>query len=316
MTQQGSLENKLVALIGGSGFVGTYLAQELLQAGARLRIADLNPGKAGKLKPLANLGQFQAVACDVTNKRSVAAAVAGADAVVYLVGGFGENQEALQADGAGDAAEAAAAAGVSSFVYLSALGAKADSANSYLATKAKGERRVLNAFPNATILRSAILFGEDDSFVNAIATGIEAQKYIPLVGGDKQIQPVLVDDVATAIFAALASPAIYGGNSYDLVGPEIVTVRQLHERIAALQEREPKLIDVPNGFAALVAALPLSTLSANQWQQIKDSGIADGTHAGLEQFGIAPRPLNLFLDRWMVRFRRNGRFATLNKMAL
>lgn len=316
MTQQGSLENKLVALIGGSGFVGTYLAQDLLQAGARLRIADLHPEKAAKLKPLANLGQFQAVACDVTKRNTVAAAVAGVDVVVYLVDGFGDDQAALQADGAAFAAEAAAAAGVTSFVYLSALGAKAESANRYLATKAEGERRVLRAFPTATILRPAILFGEDDQFLNTIATRIENQRCIPLIGGDKQIQPVLVDDVAAAIVAAAKNPALYGGKSYDLVGPEILTLRQLHERIAATQERNPRLISVPNGFATLAAALPFASVTGNQWQKIKDSGIADGTHAGLEQFGIAPRPLNLFLGRWMVRFRRNGRFAHLTKVAM
>src|SRR5688572_21795709 len=113
------LEGKLVVLIGGGGFLGTHVAQELLRRGARLRIAERHPEQAFRLKPLAELGQIQFARCNVKDARSVEAALLGADAVVDLVGTWGADQRALQADGAGLAAEVAAAQGAGAFVYVS-----------------------------------------------------------------------------------------------------------------------------------------------------------------------------------------------------
>ena len=111
MASYGPLEDKLVVLIGGGGFVGSHVAEELLGRGARLRIASRHPEKAYRLRPLANLGQIQFARCDVRNRRSVEAAMQGADAAVYLVGSFTGDLAALQAEGARYAAEAAAANG-------------------------------------------------------------------------------------------------------------------------------------------------------------------------------------------------------------
>ena len=85
MASTNPLDGKLVVLLGGSGFVGNHVAQALLERGARLRIASRNPQRAHHLKPLANLGQIQFVRCNVASRRSVEAAMQGADAAVYLV---------------------------------------------------------------------------------------------------------------------------------------------------------------------------------------------------------------------------------------
>ena len=95
------LRGKLVTVIGGTGFFGKHLAQELLSRGARLRIASRHPERAFRLKALANLGQVQFVRCDVTKPASLAAVIAGADAVVNLVGAFAGNLDAVQGQGAG-----------------------------------------------------------------------------------------------------------------------------------------------------------------------------------------------------------------------
>src|SRR6187431_1511403 len=162
MAHLAPLEDKLVVLIGGGGFLGAHVAQELLRRGARLRIAERHPEKAFRLKPLADLGQIQFARCDVTDRRSVAAAMRGADAAVYLVGTFGAGQYALQAEGAGFAAEAAADEGAAAFVYVSAISADPDSDSGYASSKGVGEQQVRAAFPRATIVRPSILFGEDD----------------------------------------------------------------------------------------------------------------------------------------------------------
>ncbi len=182
MASADPLDGKLVVLIGGSGFFGGHIAQHLLARGARLRIASRNPERAYKLKPLANLGQIQLARCDVRNPASIAAAMAGADAAVYLVGAFKGDLRALQADGAGLAAKAAADAGAQSFVHVSAIGANPASEIGYARTKGEGEAAVLAAFPGASVLRPSVLFGEDDRFLNLFAGLIAALPVLPVFG--------------------------------------------------------------------------------------------------------------------------------------
>jgi NADH dehydrogenase len=309
MAHNGPLEDKLVVLIGGGGFLGSHLAQELLQRGARLRIAERNPERAFRLKALANLGQIQFARCNVKDKRSVAAAMQGADAAVYLVGTFGDDQRALQADGAGFAAEAAAAAGAGAFVYVSAVGADAESDSGYASTKGLGEQRVRAAFPQATMVRPTILFGEDDMFLNRFAGLIASLPAMPVFGGEAQLQPLFVDDAAAAIANALVDPATHGGKTYELAGPEVMTMAELHHRIARAEGRERAFWAVPDALSAVFAALPGTPMNSDQWALLKRGSVASSALPGSAELGVAPRPLGLFLDRWMTRYRKHGRFG-------
>src|SRR5688572_9266353 len=160
MAKTHSLDGKLVAVIGGSGFLGDHVAQALLARGARVRIASRQPGRAWKLKPLAQLGQLQFARCDATRPDSAAAVVTGADAVVNLVGTFAGDLHRTICDSAANLARAVAAEGCAAFVHVSAIGADADSPADYAQAKAGSEREVLGAFPQATIIRPSALFGE------------------------------------------------------------------------------------------------------------------------------------------------------------
>ena len=315
MAHLAPLEDKLVVLIGGGGFFGSHVAQELLRRDARVRIAERHPGNAFRLKPLAELGQIQFTRCDVKNRRSIEAAMQGADAAVYLVGTFGADQAALQADGAGHAAAAAAAQGAHAFVYISAIGADPASDSGYARTKADGEAQVRAAFPNATVLRPSILFGEDDNFVNMFAGLIAALRVLPVFGSEAKLQPLWVDDAAEAVAEALADPAAHGGKTYEIAGPEVLTMGELHRRIADAQRRDRMFVAVPDALAALFAALPGTPMNSDQWALLQRGNVASGAMPGLAQLGVRPRPLGLFLDRWMTRYRKHGRFGGKSEAA-
>lgn len=315
MAHLAPLEDKLVVLIGGGGFLGTHVAQELLRRGARLRIVERHPEKAFKLKPLAELGQIQFARCNVKDRRSVEAALQDADAVAYSVGTWGGDQYDLQAEGAGLAAEAATRQGAGAFVYVSALGADAGSDSGYASSKGEGEALVRAAFPQATIVRPSILFGEDDKFVNLFAGLIAALPALPVFGAEARLQPLFVDDAAASIANALADPAKHGGKIYELAGPEVLTMDELHRRIAAAQGRERGFIAVPDPLAALFAALPGTPMSSDQWKLLKRGNVVSGALPGCAALGVQPRPLGLFLDRWMTRFRKHGRFGDKREAA-
>ncbi|MFN3470270.1 MAG: complex I NDUFA9 subunit family protein [Novosphingobium sp.] len=313
------LDGMLVALVGGSGFFGRHLAQELLARGARLRVCSRRPERAFRLKPLGGLGQTQFVAADVTRPETVARALVGADAVVNLVGAFAGNLDAVQGAGIGRVAQAAKDAGARAFVHVSALGADAASDVAYARTKAEGEAAVLAAFPAATVVRPSILFGEDDGFLNMFGGLMARLPVLPVFGAQAKLQPVNVDDAAEAVANALANPGLHGGKTYELAGPEVVTMGELNRRIAKAADRSPVLVELPDGvcaaFAALTGWLPGAPMSMDQWKLLKAGNFATGTLPGIDALGVVPRPLGLFLDRWMTRYRKFGRFGVKAKTA-
>lgn len=315
MAKNDTLNGKLVTLFGGSGFLGNYVAQSLLKRGARLRIASRHPEKAYKLKPLANLGQIQFVNCDITRGDSIRAALYGADAAINLVGAFGGDQMKLMGQAPGKIAQIAMEYGLEAFVHISAIGANTESPATYAQAKAQGETEVLAAFPKATIIRPSVIFAADDDFVNMFAQLIQILPALPVFGPKARLQPVFADDVAEAIAVVVCDPAQHGGKTYELGGPEILTMMELHQRIADTQGRDPNLIAMPDFASAMFASLPLTPMSRDQWALLKAGNVASGDFPGFAKLGIEPRPLGLFLDRWMVRFRNHGRFGLNGNIA-
>lgn len=309
----GDLGNRVVVVTGGSGFLGGHVVQDLLKRGARLRIASRRPGRAFRLRPLAGMGQIQFIRADVTDQRHRAALYAGAHAAVNLVGAFAGDLDALQGEGAGRLAAAAREAGVEAFVHVSAIGADPESAIEYARSKGYGEAAVRAAFPLATILRPSVLFGEDDRFINMFAALIARLPVLPVFGPQALLQPLHVDDAAEAIGNALADAARHGGQTYEIAGPEAVSMIELNQRIAVAQGRRRVFSELPDwasaAFAAATGWLPGAPLSSAQWALLKAGNVPSGKLPGLEALGVFPRPLGLFLDRWMVRYRRHGRFA-------
>lgn len=306
-----ALAGKLVTLIGGSGFLGTRVAQQLLSSGARLRVASRDPDKAWHLKPLANLGQLQFARVDVRKLETVEPVVRGAHAVVNLVGAFDGDLDAVQGSGAGRIAAMAKEAGASAFVHVSAIGADPESDIAYQSSKGEGEAAVSAAFPGATILRPSIMFGEDDNFINMFARLIAMAPAMPVFASGAKLQPVFVDDVSDAVLSVLEDKSL-AGKTYELAGPEVMTVLELNQRIAAAQDRHRMFLPLPDfagrTFANLTGWLPGAPITADQYAMLAKGNTAGGDLPGLARLGITPKPLGLFLDRWMTRFRKHGRF--------
>ncbi|MFV0643327.1 MAG: complex I NDUFA9 subunit family protein, partial [Sphingomonadaceae bacterium] len=96
---------------------------------------------------------------------------------------------------------------------------------------------------------------------------------------------------------------------YELGGPETITMMELGQRIAASQMRRRHFIRLPDGVSDAISFIPFSPMGRDQWLMLKDGNVASGELPGLAQLGIKSRPLDLFLDRWMVRYRKHGRFT-------
>ena len=304
--------NRLVTLIGGGGFVGRYVAQALMREGARIRVAQRDPRQAYFLRPLGGLGQTQFVAADVTRPDTIERAVAGVDAVVNLAGTFGANMARVQAGGADTVARAAADAGVATLVHLSAIGADPASPAAYGRSKAAGEEAVRAALPGATILRPSTIFGREDQFVNRFATMIERAPLVPVLRAGVRFQPVFVADVADAVAAAIAEPGRAAGRTFELGGPDILTMAQLLHWIADTTGRNARFVELPDIAGALIARagfLPGAPISWDQWLMLGRDSVVAPDAAGLAALGVTPTPMAAVAPHWLVRFQRAGRFA-------
>lgn len=306
--------DRLVTLIGGGGFIGRYVAQALFARGQRVRIVQRDPRRALFLKPLAGLGQIQFAGADVTVPDMVERALHGSDAVINLVGILKGNFDAVHRQGAANVASAAAAAGAEALVHVSAIGADPESESRYGRSKGEGEIAVRAAFPTATIVRPSVAFGQEDHFINRFAAIVRLAPFIPVVRGGWRIQPVHAADVGRAIALAAIDPRSHGGRTYELGGPQVLTMLELNRWIAEATGRGSKPIaPIPDPasriFARAAGWLPLAPITWDQWLMMeRDSVVAEGAQ-GFEAFGISPSPLAAIAEGWLTAYRRSGRFA-------
>ncbi|MEJ8570851.1 complex I NDUFA9 subunit family protein [Microbaculum marinum] len=318
----GYVKSELVTVFGGSGFVGRHVVRALARRGYRVRAAARRPDLAGFLQPLGAVGQIHAVQANIRNRESVDRAVAGSDAVVNLVGVLYETGrqsfDAVQAFGPGAIAASAAAAGITRFVQVSAIGADPDSDSKYATTKAAGEKAVLKACPGAVIYRPSIIFGPEDDFFNRFGSMARFSPVLPLIGGgETRFQPVFVGDVAEAIALAVDGKA-RPGTIYELGGPEVRTFRQLMEYILAVTGRKRLLVPISFGMARLKAQVlqlaPKPLLTVDQVRQLgRDNVVSEEAvrdHRTIEDLGIDPRAIESIVPTYIDRYRKAGQFTT------
>ena len=305
------MNEKLVTVFGGDGFVGRYIVQALLKTGARVRVASRNPKRGWFLKSQANLGQIAYIAADVTRPETLARALVDANVVINLVGSF-TNMDAIQNHGAANVADAAAKAAITQLLHISAIGADSRSPSRYGKSKGDGEAAVRSRFPGATILRPSIVFGREDQFINRFAGLIRMMPVVPVISAKTRFQPVFVGDVARAAMAALNSPDS-AGKTYELGGPQIFSMLEINQWIAKACGRDKLYFPVNDligaGMAKLIGWLPGAPMTWDQWLMLQSDNVVSEGAAGLDTLGVAPTPLDAVAPGWLVQYRKHGRFG-------
>ena len=318
-----SLNNAtLITIYGGSGFIGRHVVRALAKTGARMRIAVRRPELAGFLQPLGGGGQIIPVQANVRFPDSLLAPAKGADVVINLVGILApsgkQTFKAVQDEGARHVAEAARAAGAKVLVHGSAIGADPDSPSVYARTKAAGESAVKEVFPDAVITRPSVVFGPGDGFFNRFAALARLSPALPLIGGGKtKFQPVFAGDVAKAVMASLTGKAQTGA-VYELGGPEILTMKEVMERVLAYTMRKRPLVPLPFPLAKLQGAilqlLPNPPLTLDQVRLLERDNVvseaAKRDNRTLEGLGITePVAAEAVVPDYLEQYRPKGQFS-------
>ena len=302
---------QLVTIFGGAGFIGRYVCEFLFKSGVRVRVASRDPRNDYFLQPLAQVGQFGFEKADITHAASVRNAVKSATAVINLCGVFGRAMHAVHVDGARNVAEAARDAGAAALVHVSAIGASLESQSAYGRTKAEGEQAVREAFPGATVIRPSLVFGPEDNLTNRFAA-MARLPVLPVIAARRNFQPVYVRDVAQAIAIAALDPRRFGGETYEIGGPQMMSMVELHRAILEITGQKPDLTPLPDFAGNLLSRfgwIPGAPLTRDQWLMLQRGNVPSGSQPGLEAFGIRPTPLAAVGMEWLGRFHKGGKFA-------
>ncbi|MCX8995727.1 complex I NDUFA9 subunit family protein [Rhizobiaceae bacterium BDR2-2] len=318
----------LVTVFGGSGFVGRYVVGALAKRGYRIRVACRRPDLALFLQPLGNVGQISFVQANLRYPESVAKAAEGSDHIVNCVGLLFESGKntflAVQDKGAAAVAAAARAAGAK-LTHVSAIGADASSSSAYASTKGRAEKAVLEAVPDAVILRPSVVFGPEDDFFNKFAAMARLFPVLPLIGGGQtKFQPVYAGDVAEVV-ARSVDGTLKPGAVYELGGEDVLSFEDCLKLVLKTIGRKRVLVTLPFGLASLIGRIaekiPLITppITADQVELLhKDNVVsAAAKEAGLtlEGLGIAPVLISSILPDYTVHFRPQGQFTRMAKTA-
>jgi NADH dehydrogenase len=304
-------KEQLVTVFGGAGFIGRYVCEFLFRSGVRVRIATRDPRNDYFLQPLAQVGQFGFEKADITNVESVRNAVKSATAVVNLCGVFGRAMRRVHVEGARNVAEAACAAGAGALVHVSAIGANVTSKSNYGRTKGEGEEAIRKAFPKSTIIRPSIVFGPEDDLTNRFAS-MANLPFLPVIAPKRNFQPVYVRDLAEAIALAALDPGRFGGKIYEIGGPQVMSMVELHRAVLDITGQTPEIVRTPDFITGLIAKLgflPGAPLTTDQWMMLQRDNVPAKGVPGLEAFGIQPTPLAAVGSEWLGRFHRGGKFA-------
>lgn len=309
-----------VTVFGGTGFIGRYVIDKLADAGVIVRVATRSPASAYFLRTAGTTGQVVPFACNIHDDASVAKAVEGTDWVINLIGILAEGGKQQRFDTLHHLfpkrlAAAAANAGMKRLVHVSALGASLQAESVYASTKAKGEEAILQAFPDASILRPSIVFGPEDNFFNRFARMAAISPFLPLIGGGKTLfQPVYVDDVASAVIRCCTLPHSDVKNRiFELGGDEVHSFRHLLKMMLDIIGIDRKFATISFGIARIKGAvlqhLPGAILTVDQVAQLRTDNIVSGALPGLRDLGITPETLESILPTYLGQYRTGGNIA-------
>ncbi len=294
-------------ILGGTGFVGRSVTEKLVErsggAAGRLRIATRRVAGARHLQLLPTVEIAEG---DVHDEATLAHMLRGTDAVINLVAilhGSEAEFERVHVRLPARLAEACKAAGVRRVVHVSALGASTDAPSRYQRSKARGEEVLKAAGLDLTILRPSVIFGEHDRFLNLFASLQSIFPVMPLGSADARFQPVWVEDVASAIVAALDDPTTVG-TTIECCGPRVYSLADLVRAAGTWSGSRRPILALPAVIGRLQAfmmeMLPGTPLmSRDNVDSMRVANVASGKLPGLERLGIEPAPLEAIAPRYL-----------------
>ena len=324
-----SFKSPIITIFGGTGFLGRYIVNRLAKSGYIINVVTRSPNEAIFLKTSGNVGQISFVKGSFSNLSKLTSLLSSSEIVINCVGILNEEKNnkfrQIHSDAPEKLAILAKDTGVKKFIHISSIGADQKSDSIYAKSKGIGETKIINAFPDAIILRPSIVFGSEDQFFNLFSQISCISPILPIVGGDTKFQPVYVDDIAKLVEKIIKiEKSNYKKNNsiYELGGPDIMSFHSLMLKMLTFIYRKRLIVNLPFWVAKLMCPIIfiLHKLSFNKIpllitedsiKQLKNDNIVSKKFLGFDDFGIKPKSMDLILHYYLKHYRPRGNFSDL-----
>ena len=292
---QNFLKNKKFLILGGSGFVGKSITQNLLANGARVVVLTRNSNKIKSLKVSGYPGQLEIISGNIFEDGLLELLIKDKFAVINLCGILYQKSKnefnTIHNFLPEMISKLCKKCNIKKFIHISALGVSKDSSSIYSSTKALGEESIKKNFKSSIILRPSIIYGNGDNFFGLFSKISKFAPIIPIIGPNTLFQPVYVNDVALAVIEVLKinenKPM-----TFNICGPKQYSFYQLIKILLSYLERKriliklnPKLMMLPGLF---LQNLPNPPFTYDQMKLLLRNNVSDGIFPELEDLNIKP----------------------------
>ena len=311
------MKNQICTILGGGGFIGRYLVRNLTKKNYRCIISTRKAFQKGYLKTQATPGAIELVDWNPNNFSELKEAIKNSDVVINLIGILYETRKQKFYNIHTSIPEAIAKicsdSDVKKFIHVSAIGANENSKSLYQKSKYQGEIKALNNFKNTVILRPSVVCGTEDNFTNLFSK-LTFLPVIPVVGIDYKFQPILVDDVATAIVRAIEKQD-NEGKIYEIGGPKVISFGNMVKSILKTINKKRYVVPMPMPIAKIQSTitdlLPFPPiLTKDQCEILSEAdNIVSNNNLTLKDLDIDPKDVEEEMQKWLWRYKDGGQFA-------
>jgi NADH dehydrogenase len=311
------MKNQICTILGGGGFIGRYLVRNLTKKNYRCIISTRKAFQKGYLKTQATPGAIELVDWNPNNFSELKEAIKNSDVVINLIGILYETRKQKFYNIHTSIPEAVAKicsdSDVKKFIHVSAIGANENSNSLYQKSKYQGEVKALNNFKNTVIIRPSVVCGAEDNFTNLFSK-LSILPVIPVVGINYKFQPILVNDVANAIVAAIEKQN-NEGKIYEIGGPKVISFGNMVKSILKIINKKRFVVSMPMALAKIQSTitdlLPFPPiLTKDQCAILSEAdNVVSNENLTLKDLDINPSDVEEEMKKWLWRYKDGGQFA-------
>jgi uncharacterized protein YbjT (DUF2867 family) len=311
------MKNRICTILGGGGFIGRYLVRNLTKKNFRCIISTRKAFQKGYLKTQATPGAIELINWNSNNFSELKESIKNSDIVINLIGILFETRKQKFYNIHSSIPEAVAKickeSDVKKFIHVSAIGASESSKSLYQKSKYQGEVKALENFKNTVVIRPSVVCGTEDNFTNLFSK-LSILPVIPVVGINYKFQPILVTDVADAIFKAIETKD-NDGKIYEIGGPKVISFGDMVKSILSTINKKKFVVEMPMPLAKIQSTitdlLPIPPiLTRDQCEILSEAdNVVSNNHLTLKDLDINPSDVQEAMKKWLWRYKDGGQFA-------
>jgi uncharacterized protein YbjT (DUF2867 family) len=314
------MKPKNCLIFGGSGQIGRHLIRKLTKNNIRVTVVTRNiHQKSYIIKTQGNAGYIDIVEANIYDEKKIRNLFSKSDICINLIGILFEKKKGntfynIHTLFPSLLSKLAKEYKLKNFIHLSALGINEAIDSKYAKSKLEGEKNILHNFPLSTILRPSVVYSVDDNFTTNFMTLLNRLPVFPLYySGKTKFTPIHCSDLTEVIYETITKNI--NSKIIECVGPEVISFREIIERLLTLINKKRLLLPMPLQLATLTAKifqlLPNPILTEDQLRLLKYDNVLSGKYKSNSDIGVPSKKyFNEEVKKYSYMWKEGGQFST------